>query len=103
MIASLLAIYVCLKWYHFPVIRGKAERVDGELRRMSYLRKQCLLRLVIMLACVMLDMLIYQYAAYEGGLYLALMVAVGMIFVTPTKRQLDSDYANIYSNTSSRS
>lgn len=93
---SIAAIFFCLKWYRIPFIQKKGLLLEDEREQRSFIRRQSVLRACIMLLSITLDVVVYYFLGYDGGLYLALMVAVAMVFVTPTKSQLESDYQFLY-------
>lgn len=83
---TLIAMYVCLKWYNFPFIACKEAEKTAPADHQKWVKKQNMIRFFILLAAIVVNACEYFLMDYVGGGYLAIMSFLCLPFVF-TKRE----------------
>lgn len=83
---TLIAMYVCLKWYNFPFIARKEAEKTAPADHQKWVKKQNMIRFFILLAAIVVNACEYFLMDYVGGGYLAIMSLLCLPFVF-TKRE----------------
>ena len=83
---TLIAMYVCLKWYNFPFISRKEAEITAPAEHQQWVKMQNIIRFFILIAAIIINACEYFLMDYVGGGYLAIMALLCLPFVF-TKRQ----------------
>ena len=86
LIFTLLAIYICLKWYNLPSVSKKEAFCDNPPAHKQWVRRQNTIRFFILLITCLANVVGYYVLDYNGSAYLAIMSLLCIPF-TLSKRE----------------
>lgn len=79
--ATLLAIFLVLKWYNFSFIRKQEAAITDEADLKYWRKRQNRLRFIIWIIALIIDEYVYFTYDYQGALYLGCMLLVSGVFL----------------------
>ena len=86
LVLTLSAIYICLKWYHLPMVSKREREISDPDSRKEWMKRQDVIRLLIIVSVIVVNVLGYYLWEYNGSAYLAIMSLLSLPFII-TRRE----------------